>query len=237
MFTFGSIRLRHASVDRTLLGRVIVALLLASACQAVFGTVNTGDSPPCAADNICNLAVCSNDPDCPAGVSGNTNHPTDSDDDNALDEVIDCDSTQEKDVRVVAWNIADDWIDFRNAVENATGKNLGDCMQDRFSKNGKVQCVAKEKCNKDGECKLGFGGGLKQKVKIFETFLDTVEPMPQPDRRACYAALMTHEFSHTCEHYGEDLPEARAVAAFDYWKERFAVTPSLDPEDDCGLND
>jgi hypothetical protein len=48
---------------------------------------------------------------------------------------------------------------------------------------------------------------------------------------------MTHEFSHTCEHYAEALPEARALAAFDYWKGRFSASSSLDIEKDCGMND
>ena len=48
---------------------------------------------------------------------------------------------------------------------------------------------------------------------------------------------MTHEFSHTCEHYKEKGPEARAVSAFDYWKGRFPVSSGLTVDGDCGLND
>ena len=36
----------------------------------------------------------------------------------ALDDVIDCNSTQEKDIRAVAWNIVDDWNAFQNKLEN-----------------------------------------------------------------------------------------------------------------------
>jgi hypothetical protein len=78
---------------------------------------------------------------------------------------------------------------------------------------------------------------LGRKVKIFRSFFDNIDDMPQADRRACYAALMTHEFSHTCEHYKEKGPEARAVAAFDYWKGRFPVSSGLTVDGDCGLND
>lgn len=156
----------------------------------------------------------------------------------ALAEVIDCNATEEKDIHAVAWNIVDDWRNFARSVENATGKNIGSCIEKRFSENGKVECVHKEKCKQDGNrCKLGFGAGLGKKIKIFQTFFDNIDAMPQADRRACYAALMTHEFSHTCEHYAESGPEARAEAAFDYWKARFKVSSSLKIDADCGLND
>jgi hypothetical protein len=61
--------------------------------------------------------------------------------------------------------------------------------------------------------------------------------MSQPDRRACYAGLMTHEFAHTCEHYGEGGPEARADAAVEYWKDRFSPTSTLNPQTGCGFSD
>ena len=155
-----------------------------------------------------------------------------------LAEVIGCNATADKDIRAVAWNIADDWRSFSNSVEKATGKNMGACIQERFSADGKVECVHTEKCKKEGtKCKLGFGGGFGRKVKIYQTFFDIVSPMPQADRRACYAALMAHEFSHTCERYAERTPEARAVAAFDYWKRRFPVSSGLTVDGDCGLND
>ena len=157
---------------------------------------------------------------------------------NRLADVTDCNATEEEDIRAVAWNIVDDWGNFSKSMESAIGDNLGKCIQGRFSANGKVQCVHEEKCKQDGvKCKLGFGGGLGTKIKIFGTFFDTTGAMPQPDRRACYAALMAHEFSHTCELYGETGPEARARAAFNYWKGRFAVSSSLKIYDGCGMND
>ena len=156
-----------------------------------------------------------------------------------LAETIDCTDTESSDMRAVAWNIADDWNNFSNTLENSTGQNVGSCLQKRFAADGKVQCVHTLKCNQAGKCQLGFGGGLGSKIKIFQTFFDNIKSMPQPDRRACYAALMAHEFSHTCEHYAEAGPEARGAAAFNYWKgqERFGVTSDLKVDDDCGMND
>lgn len=159
-------------------------------------------------------------------------------DSKGLAETIDCTDAESSDMRAVAWNIADDWNNFSNALENSTGQNVGSCLQKRFAEDGKVQCVHTLKCNQAGnKCQLGFGGGLGSKIKIFQMFFDNIKSMPQPDRRACYAALMTHEFSHTCEHYAEAGPEARGTAAFNYWKGRFGVTSDLKVEDDCGMND
>jgi len=171
-------------------------------------------------------------------VSYNTEPATLHANSKGLAQTIDCTDTESSDMRAVAWNIADDWNNFSNTLESSTRQNVGSCLQKRFAEDGKVQCVHTRKCDKDGKCKVGFGGGLGSKIKIFQTFFDNIDSMQQPaDRRACYAALMTHEFSHTCEHYAEAGPEARAAAAFNYWKGRFGVTRDLKVDDNCGLND
>ena len=157
---------------------------------------------------------------------------------NHLADVIDCTATEEADIRSVASSITKDWSNFAKSMEDAIGDDLGKCIQGRFSANGKVQCVREEKCKRDGgKCTNGFGGGLGTKIKIFKTFLDNIGGMPQSDRQACYAALMTHEFSHTCELYGEAGPEARARGAFNYAKRRFAASSSLTIDGSCGMND
>ena len=157
---------------------------------------------------------------------------------NRLADVIDCNATEEEDIRAVAWNVVDDWGNFSKSMEDAIGDDPGNCIQGRFSANGKVQCVHEEKCKRDGvKCTLGSGGGLGTKIKIFGSFFNKIDAMPQPDRRACYAALMTHEFSHTCELYAETGPERRASAAFKYWKGRFAVSSGLTIDEHCGMND
>ncbi len=153
--------------------------------------------------------------------------------------VIGCSDTESLDVRATSWNIAEDWPNFSSELEKATGFNVGSCLQDRFGQNGKVECVHKYDC-KDNKCKLGFGGGLGTTVKLFQTFFDNISALPQADRRACYAAMMTHEFSHTCEHYAEAGPESRARAAFNYWKNKFPVSSGLtinSNSNGCGMND
>jgi hypothetical protein len=193
---------------------------------------------PCG-DGVCGGATClppETAQTCPADCGSGP--PAESHPDSALDEVIDCDSTQELDIRAVAWNIVDDWSDFRSAVENETDKNLGNCIEKRFSTNGRVRCVSEYHCNNKG-CKLGHAPGLSQQIQIYQTFFDNTAALPQAVRRACYAGLMTHEFSHSCERYEDgpnSLPELREDAAFNYWKDRFADWSTLDANDACGFD-
>lgn len=216
----------------------VVLLLLSQGRISLAGLDSLDGPPPCGADGDCNLAVCSADPDCPEDL------PPGAGADPATTSIslgtIDCSDTQDLDIRAVAWNIADDWANFERSIETQTGSKLGNCTHDRFTKNGKVECVAKYDCKtKNGvtKCKQGYGWGLGQKIKIYQTFFDNVATLTQPDRRACYAGLMAHEFAHTCEHYAERGPEARADAAVEYWKGRFRVTSTLDPQVECGFND
>ncbi len=155
----------------------------------------------------------------------------------ALAEVIDCTATQEKDIRAVAWNIADDWRNFASSVENVTGKNIGSCIEKRFSENGKVQCETVDKCTKKG-CRQGHSFPGKAEIKIYPDFLNRIENYAQADRRACYAAVLAHEFTHTCW-FAESRPEAREDAAFAYWQQRFPGTSGFNinnPTNGCGLD-
>lgn len=212
-----------------------VGWLLLAASTASHAAVDTPEGPPpCGSDGICNMAACSQDPDCPPNVGHDYEYHPDS----ALDEVVDCDSTQEKDIRSVAWNIVDDWSNFKRIVENATGKNLGECIEDRFAKNGKVRCIGEYSCNNKG-CKLGHAGGLSQTMKIYQTFFDNIGSLSPADRRACYAGLMAHEFSHSCERYSDgpnSAAELREDAAFNYWKNRFAVSSTLNANIHCAFD-
>ncbi len=241
MKTFPTLLLRCcASVSLA----VMVALLsITSASGQSLAALDTGDNPRCAKDGACNLAVCSAeaDPDChdldlPPGAGAD---PVTSTTTISL-ETEACNSSQDVDILAVAWNIVDDWSNFDRIIETATGFNLGNCTRDRLKINGKVECIAEYDCKtKHGEqaCKLGHAWGLGKRIKIYQSFFDNVASLTQPDRRACYAGLIAHEFAHTCERYAERGPEARAVAAVEYWKERFSPGSSLDPEDDCGFND
>jgi hypothetical protein len=198
---------------------------------------NGGGSVGCGADGICNAGQCSSDPDCPADIPKNTDdspsRPISSVD------TIDCSDAQEDNINGAASALSNNWNSFEQALETSTGNKVGQCLRKRFQENGKVKCVAKYKCDtKNGitKCTLGFGPGLKKQVKFFQTFFDKVDGISsETKRRGCYAALMVHEFSHTCEHYAESGPESRALATQDYWNSTYGE--SLNIANDCGMND
>ena len=241
MKTFSTLSLRCcASVS---LAAIIALLSVTSASGQTLAALDTEDNPRCAKDGACNLAVCSADadPDCrdldlPPGAGADPVTPATT----ISLETEECNATQDVDILAVAWNIVDDWTNFERTIEAATGSALGNCTRDRLKVNGKVECLAKYDCKtKNGkqECKLGQASGLTKKIKIYQSFFDKVAGLTQPERRACYAGLMAHEFAHTCERYAERVPEARAIAAVNYWKARFSPGSTVDPEDDCGFND
>ena len=237
--TYASMR---PSRDTRWLATIIMLILgfASMKLQAVPGELpdTGGGSIGCGSDGICNIGQCSNDPDCPGGVGsegggGNTDPRPSS----AVD-TIDCTVGQTDDINAAASALANDWNNFERSVEAATGRNIGNCLQNRFQQNGKVLCVADYNCknvNGVNKCKLGFGPGLKKRIKIFQTFFDNVAGLSDSKRRGCYAALMVHEFSHTCEHYAEGGPEARAVATGDYWNTTYGS--SVQTDNDCGMND
>ena len=188
--------------------------------------VDTQDEPRCGADGVCNLAVCSaaQDPDCPkdlppgAGADPATTPPV------SL-ETVDCTNTQSVDILAVAWNLVDDWVNFERAIESATGSRLGNCIRKRFRDNARVICEQQTNCNNRGRCVFGRSSPLNKTTRIFGTFFNNIANAPAPDRRACYAALLTHEFSHSCDRVFErPRAEAREAAAFTYWQTRFPGT-------------
>jgi hypothetical protein len=229
----GQLTARHHTLTR--IGFFALVMLLCGLASAAVGTEG-GDPPPCGQDGICNMAACSNDPDCPAGVGNdNTNYSTTG---SALKAVTNCNATREQDIRAVAWNIADDWSNFTAAIQLTTSFKVKECLHDRFSKNGKVLCEDKDHCSKNKGCRQGHSFPGKHEIKIYPDFLKRISGYSQADRRACYAALLAHEFTHSCAHL-EGRAEAREDAAFSYWQSRFPGTPGFNINDEnsgCGLD-
>jgi hypothetical protein len=226
------------------LAAIIALLSVTSASGQSLAALDTGDNPRCGKDGACNLAVCSadQDPDCqdldlPPGAGAD---PVTSTTTISL-EIVNCNDTQEVDIRAVAWNLVDDWTNFDAEIERQTSFNLGNCTHDRFSSNGRVECMARDHCTGKG-CRQGYSVPTQQRIRIYPDFLTRIAALPAPDKRACIAALMTHEFAHSCSRF-EGRAEAREDAAFDYWKTRFPGTSGFDINDndsittnDCGLD-
>ena len=138
----------------------------------------------------------------------------------AVPDQIDCNNTESKDIRATAWNIVNEWDDFEDFVEDETGYNIKSCLRNRLNRNGKVQCTD------NYEAWLGRAWPTSRKMKVSQNFRDNVEDASsRPDRRSCWAYIMAHEFSHTCDR-GETAADAIGEAAFDYWKDRFGVSSS-----------
>lgn len=223
----------------------MIALLSITAVSAqTLAALDTGDEPRCAKDGACNIAVCSaqQDPDCadldlPPGAGPDPVTPTTT----ISLEIINCSDTEAKDIRAVAWNLVDDWTNFDAAIEQQTSFNLGNCTQDRFAREGRVECMATDQC-KNGVCRQGYSVPTQKRIRIYPNFLTRTANLAQADRRACMAALLTHEFAHSCSRF-EGRAEAREDAAFDYWQTRFPGTSGFDINDtdsvstnDCGLD-
>jgi hypothetical protein len=226
------------------LAAIITSLSITTTSGQTLAALDTQDNPRCAKDGACNLAVCSvdEDPDCrdldlPPGAGADPVNPTTT----ISLETINCNDTQDVDILAVAWNIVDDWTNFDAAIQRQTSFNLGNCTHDRFSSNGRVECMARDHCTGKG-CRQGYSVPTQQRIRIYPDFLTRIAGLPAPDKRACIAALMTHEFAHSCSRF-EGRAEAREDAAFDYWQARFPGTSGFDINDtdssatnDCGLD-
>lgn len=152
----------------------------------------------------------------------------------AASNVFDCGTTQTAEIReAIAWGSAN-WPAYEKALEAIRGwpVNVGQCLKTRFQSNGKVVC----KAGMDGNCKgaNGWASPFTKKCHMCPDFLTTVAALPSKEnRQACYFALVTHEWGHTCER-GHKTLEIIDDEAFKHWKSKHSgVTITLR---DCGMN-
>ncbi|MBM4354248.1 MAG: hypothetical protein FJ109_10710 [Deltaproteobacteria bacterium] len=159
-----------------------------------------------------------------------------------LDSVTDCSATEKADIEAVANYLSEHWDDFEKHMESATDLNIRKCMKRRFEKNGDVLCkdnsatglceCTAEKREK-GKCAAAWAVPLGKEVRICQTFQDNVKNLDTQDRRACWAAILVHEFSHSCLRL-EGGCEKVEKAAFDYWKSTHSAVKIN--KSDCGLD-
>lgn len=149
----------------------------------------------------------------------------------ALKEVKGCRTSVEADLRGVANYIKNNWDDFEDFVEDETGLNIKSCMKNRFSKNGKIECESRM----TGYCSGANGWAIpgSKRIHLCPDFVTRVRNMSQGrNRRACYLALMAHEFAHTCARF-ERGSELIDDASFDYYDMMKNVSISLAS---CGMD-
>eukprot|EP01083_Nonionella_stella_P120178 359909_1 len=143
--------------------------------------------------------------------------------DESCDPTYGC-KTFEEDIQAVANCIYNNWDDYRDWIESHTTYSLWTgCLKKKFKK-GNVYCDAV--CT--GVC--GYAGGGK--INLCEnTFLDELDGDLRPDRRACIAALMAHEFSHLCAR-SESACDEIEEETFAWWEDTYAVSAGW-THDDC----
>ncbi|HEB92102.1 MAG TPA: hypothetical protein ENI94_01215 [Gammaproteobacteria bacterium] len=194
--------------------------------------------PPCGQDGQCNLATCPNDPDCPpepeppestSGSSGTSDNLEPS----RASDIKNCTTQETTEIGfAIDWG-ADNWAGFETALESIRDwpVKIGGCLKNRFKKNGKVVCEdsMKGKCNGNN----GWAAALNRKCHMCPDFLDKIRAISGVEnRQACYFALVTHEWGHTCER-GHKTLEIIDDEAFNFWKSNHpGVTINFN---DCGM--
>lgn len=206
--------------------------------------LETGDNPRCGKDGACNLAVCSadGDPDCrdldlPPGA-GADSPTTQNRYPSRPSDVIDCTSKETSEMAAaIDWG-AENWQAYEAVLEDIRDwpVNIGNCLESRFQDNGKVVCESSMKgsCTSKDGANNGWASFANKKCHTCPDFLDRVRKLPDPvsNRQACYFALVSHEWGHTCER-GHKVLEIVDDEAFNFWKSKHPdVTISFG---DCGM--
>lgn len=158
----------------------------------------------------------------------------------ALDSVTNCSDTLKTDIEEVAQYISNHWDDFEDHLEAVTDMNIKKCMKNRFSKNGDVKCKddtgacdCTPKKESKQKCAAAWATPTDKKIRLCPGFIDTISALDVQNRRACLAAIMAHEFGHSCDRF-ESGSEKVEQAAFDYWKSTHsAVTIN---KSSCGMD-
>jgi hypothetical protein len=191
-------------------------------------------SVPCGADGKCNAGACSNDPDCP---NIGTQPSTDQGPPQSSTEAIDCAPGHTLEMReAIAWGAAN-WNAFEKAIESFDGwpVNIKSCLENRFKQNGKIVCEQSMK----GSCKgnNAWASPFNKRCHLCPDFTNRVKALTgsanKDNREACYFAILSHEWSHTCERTHKTV-EIIDNVAFDFYKANHpGVTIDMSA---CGMN-
>jgi len=151
-----------------------------------------------------------------------------------LDQVTDC-SWATDEIEAVGVYVTDHWTSFKNSVEANAGVSIGNCLENRFTTNGNVECeTTGGACNTNGDVN-GWASYLSQTMHIcWDPFLDNLQSFSDDNQMACLIALMTHEFGHTCWR-GHGTVEEMDNAAFDWFAGRADTNVTINLGD-CGMD-
>lgn len=195
----------------------------------------------CGADGICRRNECLQDPDCPSGMPPRTTVTP------SASNVIDCTSIENTEIADAIEFGRNNWNAFETQLEGIRGwpVNIGKCLEDRFKRDGKVVCEQAA----TGLCRNAAAWGVpvlpgSKRAHLCPGFLQRVRQLPDPaaNRQACYFAILTHEWAHTCER-GHKTIEIMDDEAFIFFRDKYhpQVTVLFSKDDDnpssphCGL--
>jgi hypothetical protein len=198
-------------------------------------------SAACGADGKCNAGVCRNDPDCP---NLGTTTPVDQQPAQSDTEVTDCAPGETLEMReAIAWGAAN-WNAFEAAIESFYGwpVNIKNCLENRFKDNGKIVCEQ----DMGGMCtdrqgpNNAWASALNKRCHLCPNFLNRVKAFTgsanKDNRKACYFALLAHEWAHTCDRSHKTV-EIIDNVAFDFWKANHPSTVTISfGSGGCGMN-
>ncbi len=129
---------------------------------------------------------------------------------------VGCSSGKKTDARAARAVIADNWSAYEKYVEKRLGLNVKSCLENRFKDNGKIHCEDENK----GNCSSttwGWSSPALQTMHICPNFFAGVAGKQVANRQASYAALMAHEWGHSCFR-NESKADRLDVATFEFYK-------------------
>jgi hypothetical protein len=148
-----------------------------------------------------------------------------------------CSSVQAAEIgEAIEWG-ASNWAAYKKVLEGIRGwpVSIGNCLEGRFKSDGRVVCEASQTGMCSDPSTRGWASPLNKKCHMCPSFLTnlTNNIAGKENRQACYFAMVTHEWGHTCER-GHKTLEIVDNEAFNFWKSRHpSVTIKLG---DCPMD-
>jgi len=152
-------------------------------------------------------------------------------------DIKDCTSQETTEIGLAIDFGSTEWNEFEAVLEDIRdwSVTIGNCLENRFKKSGKVVCEKSMKgsCTSKDGTNNGFASPFNEKCHMCPDFLTKIRAISgKTNRQACYFALVTHEWGHTCER-GHKTLEIIDDEAFNFWKSKHSdVTISFS---ECGM--
>jgi hypothetical protein len=201
-----------------------------------------GSPPSCGLDGVCRVNECRSnpdpDPDCPGGLPRDPVGPPNRFQSRPSD-IHDCTSQETAEMAAaIDWG-AENWVEYKAALEEIRDwpVSIGNCLEERFQRNGKAVCESSTggNCTFKGEPANAWASPFNRRSHLCPGFLGRVRALPgATTRQACYFAIVTHEWGHTCER-GHKVLEIIDDEAFLFWKAKHPEVTIDFGRGGCGL--